>query len=404
MPADFAIVGGGIGGAVLAQLLARGGKRVVVLERSLGPAGPIRPEILWPATIETLFSLAPREEWEKTAILPLRDLDLRNRKGLQPFFTPEILAQAAVQPWSTDPARTRERLLALAGPELRRGVEVPGALRHGDRVVGVRAREAATGREIEIEAGWTVGDDGARSVVREARGIPIETRMFPFDFLCFRFDWPASLPPGRGRLFANRGPTASRILGLLAIPLPQARGAGVVFARPSVFEDSEAGGRWARFAALYPEIRDVAGERRFPEDFARVQRPWGHAPRYGLPGALLMGDALHPVSPAGGQGANMSVADARALAAAALDRPERLLEEYEGRRRAANERSIGITRLAARILGLPSWCRPASVFFFFLGFLRRHPELLARGLRAISTSFLDERPQGGPAARLSAFA
>jgi len=40
----------------------------------------------------------------------------------------------------------------------------------------------------------------------------------------------------------------------------------------------------------------------------------GHAPRYGAAGAVVMGDAAHPVSPAGGQGANMSIADARALA------------------------------------------------------------------------------------------
>jgi 2-polyprenyl-6-methoxyphenol hydroxylase-like FAD-dependent oxidoreductase len=53
-----------------------------------------------------------------------------------------------------------------------------------------------------------------------------------------------------------------------------------------------------------------------------------------------MGDAAHPVSPAGGQGANMSIADARALAEIAVRNPSQLLEEYEYRRRKDNERSL----------------------------------------------------------------
>ena len=71
MDLDFVIVGGGIGGAVLAALLGEAGKRVVVVEKAIASPAWTRPEILWPATIEMLFSLLPRATWEEDALLRL---------------------------------------------------------------------------------------------------------------------------------------------------------------------------------------------------------------------------------------------------------------------------------------------------------------------------------------------
>src|SRR4051812_12691970 len=59
MAIDFLIVGGGIGGAVLAHLLRRRGLRVLVLEKGHGPAPQNRPEVLWPATVDVLRTLIP---------------------------------------------------------------------------------------------------------------------------------------------------------------------------------------------------------------------------------------------------------------------------------------------------------------------------------------------------------
>jgi 2-polyprenyl-6-methoxyphenol hydroxylase-like FAD-dependent oxidoreductase len=81
-----------------------------------------------------------------------------------------VLQAAGAQPYST--ANTRELLMAHAPCECRRGVEVTGVLRDGGRVVGVRARDTAGGAEREVLAEWTVGDDGAHSVVRRCCGLP----------------------------------------------------------------------------------------------------------------------------------------------------------------------------------------------------------------------------------------
>lgn len=199
MDADFLVVGGGIGGTVLAELLGRGGKKVVVLERSLAPPNWVRPEILWPSTAQVLFSLLSRQELEKEALLPVRGIEGHDGRRTIIFFSPQLLEEVQVQPWSADPNQTRERLLRLGAFELRRGVEVLAVLKEKNRIVGVRTREVATAQERDLLAQYTVGDDGANSVVRKACDIQMETQLFPVDFLCFGFDWPSSLPFEIGR-------------------------------------------------------------------------------------------------------------------------------------------------------------------------------------------------------------
>jgi 2-polyprenyl-6-methoxyphenol hydroxylase-like FAD-dependent oxidoreductase len=392
--ADFVVAGGGVGGSVLAELLARGGKRVVVLERSVAPPAWTRPEILWPATSDFLATIHPRELFLRDCAQPFEGFDIDDGRGARPLVPAEALRLAGVRPWSTEPNALRELLLERASFEVRRGVEVEGLLREDatGRFVGVRARNVETGTTTEIEADWTVGDDGVRSTVRGELGIEIGLRMFPIDFLCFGPAWPAALDPSRAKVWANRGGTRGGVLGLGVVPLPNGHATALVLALPRAFEDPRAPDDWERFLDRDPVLREVVGSRRFPGDFTRVRRPWGHAPSYGAPGALLLGDAAHPVSPAGGQGASAAVHDARAIASLALEGSRDLVADYERRRRRPNERSIAVTRLVHRIWSLPAFCRPNPVFFALLAFLRTHPQVLARTVRDVSTRFL-ERPR-----------
>ncbi len=391
--ADFVVAGGGIGGSVLAELLARGGKRVVVLERSVAPPAWTRPEILWPATADFLATLHPRELLLRDCAHPFDGFDIDDGRGARALVPTEVFRIAGVRPWSTEPNALRELMLERARFEVRRGVEVEGLLREDatGRVVGVRAKDVGTGAATEIEADWTIGDDGVRSVVRRELGIEIELSMFPIDFLCFGPVWPTALDPSRAKVWANRGGTRSGVLGLGVVPLPNGRATALVLALPRAFEDPRAPEDWERFLERDPVLREIVGARRFPGDFTRVRRPWGHAPCYGAPGALVLGDAAHPVSPAGGQGASAAVADARAVAGLVLGGSHDVGAAYERRRRRPNERSIAVTRLVHRIWSLPAFCRPNPVFFALLAFLRTNPQVLARTVRDVSTRFL-ERP------------
>ena len=102
-----------------------------------------------------------------------------------------------------------------------------------------------------------------------------------------------------------------------------------------------------------------------------------------------MGDAAHPVSPAGGQGANMSVADAAAIAEVALRGESGLIDEYERRRRPANQRAMRPTRIGHFMLG--QFPPPTPVVAAMLRRLAARPSIVARGVRAVAGAFREAR-------------
>ena len=105
MSIDFLIVGGGIGGAVLANLLTRRGQRVVVLERSLTPAPQTRPEVLWPATVRVLRSLIPSHLEERWMLL-IRAGQVYYKQQTLLHFNNDVFEKAGVHLCST--ANTRD--------------------------------------------------------------------------------------------------------------------------------------------------------------------------------------------------------------------------------------------------------------------------------------------------------
>ncbi len=283
MNTEFLIVGGGIGGAVLARLLARGGKRVTVLERDLVPPSLVRPEVLWPATLKTLSALVPREEFRR-ALLPVRGIEFHSgERRLASFQVPDSTrGNPAAGACVTDPNQTRALLLAGDEFDLRRGVRVTGALREGNRIVGVRARDTARGIECAIAAQWTIADDGARSLVRQECGLGIELRALPMDLLTFGFEWPAELPRDIGRIWVNDHHRGSSVFLFAAGPLPTGRGAGLVPLRPASLETPERVTRdWQDFLRANPVAASLCADHRCPGDMARVRIAYGHAPRYG---------------------------------------------------------------------------------------------------------------------------
>jgi 2-polyprenyl-6-methoxyphenol hydroxylase-like FAD-dependent oxidoreductase len=390
MSIDFLIVGGGIGGAVLANLLGRRGKRVVVLEKGHSPVPQNRPEILWPATVEVLRTLIP-EHLSSRWMLPIQGGEVVDGKQTLLRFGPEVFQAAGVQPYST--SNTRQLLLQQAACEYRRGVEVTGLLHSQGRVAGVKTLEPSTGARSEIPATWTVGDDGGHSAVRLGCGLTMSLARFPLELLGFSFDWPASLTPSVGRIRLNEPRITTGVLGLAVMPLPEGRGAGLIPTWPEVLQNEKRLRKaLADLAAREAVLDELIGKRPYPEGFTHFRLAWCRSPCFGIPGALLMGDAAHPVTPAGGQGANLSVADALVIAEEAQARPDTLLEEYRRRRRAAALRSLSISRGAARVFSLPRLVLNLGLLAlpWAARWANRRPERFGRFLQTISRLFLED--------------
>lgn len=171
---DVLVVGGGFAGASLALALARGGLRVLVLEREREFRDRVRGELVYPwgvaegRRLGLVEHLAPAvtevEAWSTTiAPLPTRRRELR---ASTPSGEPVLSFQHP---------EAQELLLAAAaaaGAEVVRDAAVVG-VEPGPRPAAV-AREGRERRERRYEAGLVVGADGRDSVVRRTGGFAVE--------------------------------------------------------------------------------------------------------------------------------------------------------------------------------------------------------------------------------------
>ncbi len=397
--ADCVIVGGGIGGAVLALLLGRKGKHVVILEKETQPLPAARPEILARSTLEIFRQIDLSERIQKEAALELKGLELyRSREKLLLSFSAADFAANQTQPYSTDPALTRQILLEAAqatqAVEVKRGVEVKELLEEEQKVAGVRA--VSGGESLIWRSPLVVGDDGSHSRVRQALGIRLKLREFPLEFLGAEGPELPGGKPDVGQAWLEPSGIRKNIFGGIFMPQPGNRTAFVFLLSPESRRhfETEPAKFYEALHSFSPRCLEIEKNYSFPKNFTVFHRPFGHAPRYVADGAALIGDAAHPLTPAGGQGANASVADAAALARVALQAFEKnnfsmkQLFSYEMERRPANERSLQFSVWANRVFQslriLPGL---GALLFPFLESVNRNPQAKNRFLQNITRAF-----------------
>ena len=309
--ATCCVIGCGPAGAMLGLMLAREGVDVLVLEKHADFLRDFRGDTLHPSTMEVMDELgladgllqlehtkAPRIE----ARVPggtVTVADLGRLKSRYPYIT--FMPQWDFLDYITGEAGKYPNF------RLETNAEAKELILEDGTVSGVRYETPEGPREAR--AILTVAADGRSSPFREQAGLKIVRTSQPIDVLWFRLSRRDGDPEntfgyaGNGRFMAviNRGDYWQIAYVIRKGEYQNVRAAGLTAFRRSVGETIP------EFAHRTSELRDWEAVKLLSVQANRLRR-WHR------PGLLCIGDAAHAMSPVGGVGINLAIADAVAAA------------------------------------------------------------------------------------------
>jgi 2-polyprenyl-6-methoxyphenol hydroxylase-like FAD-dependent oxidoreductase len=354
------VVGGGIGGLTVANLLARDGHTVQVVEQA-GAFAPVGAGIvLAPNAVQCLRAVGVAAS-ALGRELEAMDIVAGDGTLLQRLDTAAI-ARPSGGVWAMTRSSLHEALVRALpdGVDVRLGASVSAVQQDAESVAA--RLEGASGSEERYDV--VVGADGLRSQVRRALYGPRPLRYS--GVTCWR---GLVSNPGFDRCIEGWGGEAR--VGVVPLLDGQLYYFLVLSAPPGADAPAWPRAFRARFAALEP----VAGPLLdtldalppLHHDLEELQRPvWGQGR------VLLLGDAAHAMTPNQGQGAAMAIEDAVVLTEVLRDGVPGALERYQARRHAR----VARVQLDSRRLGaLAHWKHPAAQALRN-GLLRRLPAAL----------------------------
>jgi 2-polyprenyl-6-methoxyphenol hydroxylase-like FAD-dependent oxidoreductase len=345
---DVLIIGAGPSGLTLATSLVKNGIATTVVDRQAAGANTSRAAVVNARTLEVLEDLDVARRLVKNGIQAPR-FSIRDRaRTLIPIDFSQLPTD---YPYSLMvPQSTTEKLL------LDRLVELGGSVIRPKTLTSItQDADAVTARFDDgdiIRARYAVGADGMHSTVRQQAGIGFEGGVYGESFVLADVRLSGEAPADEVILFwAKAGLT-------VVAPLP-----GDIFRIVAPVADAPEQPS-ARYIQQILNSRGPGAGRMVVTDVIWGSRFRIHhrvADTYRAGRLLLSGDAAHVHSPAGGQGMNLGIQDAVALADALAGvlggAPDGTLDDYSAARRPIAQQVVEMTDRLTRLATLPRVAR-----------------------------------------------
>jgi 2-polyprenyl-6-methoxyphenol hydroxylase-like FAD-dependent oxidoreductase len=305
------IVGGGPAGMMVGLLLARGGVKVLVLEKHADFLRDFRGDTVHPSTLELMHELGLLEKLLRRPHQKLGAIGAQlfgERHQLADFSHLRTQARFIVfmPQWElldflAEQARTSGNF------ELRMESEVVGLIQEGGRVAGVRANTPQG--PIEVRSDLVIGADGRSSLVRAQAGLAVQALGAPMDVLWMRISRKPSDPeqtlgyiaPGHFLIMLDRGDYWQ-----CAVLIPKGQFEAMRQQPITTLQE--------QLTASAPFLSDRRHELASWGDVSLLTVKVDRLRHWHRPGLLCIGDAAHAMSPIGGVGINLAVQDAVATA------------------------------------------------------------------------------------------